>query len=143
MKRDEVSSGGATGGAEGTNPPDMVDAASPDTSSDRSFGFRRAVAAAASTVSRPRMRADLRFVHEGPGPEDGPRLPGLLRIIDLRNDRKFDFTAQEHFLCREADGQSTPEELQERLQAITDAPMTTAQVAKFFRRLHILGLLEP
>lgn len=144
MKRDEVSPAGADSDQGATTPPQPGHAqdGSP-TAGERPFGLRRSAAASAVAVSRPRMRSDLRFVHEDPGSDDVPRLPGLLRIIDLRNERKFDFTAQEHFLCREADGTATPEELQLRLGTLTDSPLTAAQVAKFFRRLNILGLLEP
>ena len=139
MKRDEVSSAETTTGTEATDSPETVEnpgAGEPSAAPRRASG---PVAAA----SCPRMRSDLRFVHEDTGDEDGERLPGLLRIIDLRNDRKFDFSAQEHFLCKQADGEQSTDDLQQRLAAITDQPLSTAQVAKFFRRLNILGLLEP
>jgi|GEM_PF-2142886 len=48
--------------------------------------------------SCPKMRSDLRFVYEDDGSDDVQRLPGLLRINDLPNDHKFDFTAKGHFL---------------------------------------------
>jgi hypothetical protein len=92
--------------------------------------------------SCPKMRSDLRFVHENDGSDDVQRLPGLLRINDLPNDRKFDFTAKGHFLCRGADGVAAPDELQQRLQGLPDTPLTAPEVVKVFRRLNILGLPE-
>ncbi len=141
MKRDEVPQVGAASGTKTTNPPEAENTKNAAAPVERPFGLRRA--AATPVVARPKMRADLRFVHEGPAADTGQRLPGRLRIIDLRNDRRFDFDAQEHFLCTAADGLASPEDLQLRLQNLTDHPLTAVQVAKFFRRLNILGLLEP
>ncbi len=93
--------------------------------------------------SHPRLRRDLRFVHEGAPPSrTSRRLPGRLRLIDPRSGRQYDFTSQEHVLCRGADGETPVEDIRARLKRLTDTPLTDAQVAKFFRRLGVLGLLE-
>ncbi len=101
--------------------------------------------ASPDVASKPQvaLRTDLRLVREGGTSEsDAKRLPGRLRIIDLRTDRQFDFTSQEHFLCVAADGKATHQDLQSRLTELTTTPLSVEQVSKFFRRLQIIGLVD-
>lgn len=107
---------------------------------------RRSKAARSDEVAsllRPRLREELRFLHDGAAIEGVPgQLPGRLRVIDSRNGRQFDFTAQEHVLCRSADGSTTIAQLHEQLAALTDTPMSPEKIERFFQRLKFNGLLD-
>ena len=152
MKRDEVSKGNQNAGKIGQDAPEIAEesaqvtvrsgnlADDPDAPLGGSDG---PVSLDAANVPQPALRKDLRLVREGQTAEqDGKKLPGRVRIIDLRTDRQFDFTSQEHFLCVAADGVATHWDLRARLTELTTTPLSIEQVSKFFRRLQILGLLD-
>ena len=92
---------------------------------------------AASAYRRPCLRTDLKLVYENP--ETGK---GQVRIVDPKSGRQYTFNEKEHALCRQADGTRDLEQIHDRV-AGSEAAATPAELVEFFRRLHILGLLEP
>lgn len=124
-------------------PPEGAEPQDGDNATDAAAQQGREASSPDTGTPHPKLRRDLRFVHEGAPPSrTSRRLPGRLRLIDPRSGRQYDFTSQEHVLCRGADGETPVADIQARLKRLTDTPLTDAQVAKFFRRLGVLGLLE-
>ena len=85
---------------------------------------------------RPKLRTDLKFVYDNPGSGDGS-----VRIVDPRSGRQCTFDRREHILCTAADGETDLDALHARLEA-EGGGLSEAEVARFFRRLHVLGFLQ-
>ena len=62
----------------------------------------------------PRLRADLRLVHDNPVTGRGQ-----VRVVDPRTGRQFAFTARENLMLQAADGQTDVDTLATRLAAFT------------------------
>lgn len=84
---------------------------------------------------RPELRSDLRVINDASG-------DGAMRVIDPRNGRQYSFDQPEQGLWRAADGSADIADIHARHRA-EGGDMTEDEVAKFFRRLHVLGLLKP
>ncbi len=85
----------------------------------------------------PRLRADLRLVHDNPVTGRGQ-----VRVIDPRTGRQFAFTERENLMLQAADGQTDVDTLAARLAATLEGGTRPGEVTEFFRRLKILGLLD-
>ncbi|SMY09271.1 efflux RND transporter periplasmic adaptor subunit [Flavimaricola marinus] len=88
-----------------------------------------------AAYDRPSLRGDLRVVYDNPGAGEG-----RIRIIDPRNGRQFSFDGREHRLCEAADGTADLAAIHAKLTSDGET-LTQTDVAEFFRRLQILGLL--